>query len=139
VILLDTNVVSELMLPEPDGKVASWFIVNADEAALTSVVIGELAYGIAKLPDGRRRSRLEAQLAEWRGRFVDRTYAFGVTAAMIYGELQGAAFRTGKGIAVPDAQIAAIALEHGAMVATRDIADFEGRGIALVNPWAETS
>ena len=134
-ILLDTNVVSELVKPSPDGKVASWFILNADEAALTSVVIGELAYGIAKLPEGRRRSRLEAQLAEWRARFVDRTYAYGVTAAMIYGDIQGDAFRTGRAIAAPNAQIAAIALEHGALIATRDIADFRDRGVDLVNPW----
>jgi predicted nucleic acid-binding protein len=137
VIFLDTNVISELMRPEPDGRVASWFIMNEDDTALATVAIGELAYGVAKLPEGRRRSRLESQLAEWRGRFTDRTYVFGVTAAMIYGDIQGAAFRSGKGMSSPDAQIAAIALEHGATLATRDTEDFAGRGVELVNPWEQ--
>lgn len=136
-ILLDTNVISELIKPEPDSEVARWFIFNEEEAALSSVVVGELAYGIAKLPDGRRRSRLEAQLAEWRGRFVDRTFAYGTTAAMIYGDIQAASFRSGRAMVAPDAQIASIALERGAILATRDIEDFRDRGVELVNPWEQ--
>jgi toxin FitB len=137
VILLDTNVVSELMQPKPASQVAHWYLMHEEEIGLTSVILGELAYGVAKLPEGRRRSRLEAQLAEWRIRFSDRIHGFGVVAAMIYGDIQAAAHKAGKAMSVPDAQIAAIALEKDAVLATRDIADFVGRGVALINPWEE--
>jgi predicted nucleic acid-binding protein len=135
VILLDTNVVSELMRSLPDPRVERWFLFHEEECCLASVSISELAYGIAKLEEGARRYALAAQLAEWRVRFAERTLGFGAATAMIYGELLAEARRKGRPMSLPDAQIAAIAKEHGSRLATRNVADFESCGVELVNPW----
>ena len=135
-ILLDTNVVSEMMKSRADSKVDHWFLRNEDETALTSVTLGELSYGISRLPAGHRRRGLEAQLVEWRLRYVDRTFPFGASAALRYGPMLAAIVAGGRSMSLPDAQIAAIALDQGAMLATRNLKDFTGCGIDLVNPWS---
>lgn len=112
-----------------------WFLVHEEECSPCAVTVGELAYGIAKLEQGARRAALAAQLAEWRVRFSDRTHSFGVSAAMIYGDLLAAARASGRPMSVPDAQIAAIAAEQGAAVATRNLSDFATTGLELINPW----
>jgi predicted nucleic acid-binding protein len=134
-ILLDTNVVSELMKEAPDPAVERWYLLNEEETVLPAIALAELAYGVARLADGARRARLEKQLTEWRLRYAARTRAFGPTAAMRYGPMLAAAFAAGRPMSLPDAQIAAMALDEGAKIATRNVRDFEASGVALVNPW----
>ena len=82
-ILLDTNVISELMRENPDPDVARWFSLNDGEAALPAIAVAELAFGIAKLPEGARRNALGQRLVEWRLRFADRSPGFTSNTAML--------------------------------------------------------
>ena len=136
-ILLDTNVVSELMKESADPAVERWYLLNEDDCALPAIALAELSYGIARLVDGSRRRGLETRLAEWRIRYAERTLAFGASAAMRYGPMLAAATAAGRPMSLPDAQIAAIALDEEAAVATRNIADFIPSGAILINPWEE--
>ena len=135
-ILLDTNVLSELMKLAPDVKVEKWFLMNEDSYCLPSVAIGELAFGVAKLEVGSGRQQLQAQISELRVRFAERTLGFDVFAALTYGEVLARARRQGRPMSVPDAQIAAIALEHSCQLATRNTKDFETTGLQLINPFS---
>lgn len=134
-ILLDTNVVSELMKDSADPAVENWDLLNEEETALPAVALGELSYGIARLSDGRRRRNLESRLTEWRLRYAGRTPGFGPEAAMRYGPTLAAVVAGGRTMSLPDAQIAAMALDAEATVATRNVRDFEASGVPLVNPW----
>jgi predicted nucleic acid-binding protein len=134
-ILLDTNVVSELMRSSADPRVDHWYLRNEDETALPSIALGELSYGIARLPGGIRRRALEAKLVEWRLRYADRTFGFGSSAALRYGPMLAAIVAAGRSMSLPDAQIAAIALDQDALLATRNVKDFVGCGVKLINPW----
>lgn len=136
-ILLDTNVVSELMKEGADRAVERWYFLNEEETALPAIALAELAYGIARLSDGARRRNLEARLTEWRLRYGDRTVPFGGAAAMRYGTMLAAVVASGRAMSLADAQIAATALVEDASVATRNIADFEPSGAVLVNPWED--
>jgi predicted nucleic acid-binding protein len=136
-ILLDTNVMSELMKAKPDPAVERWFLLNEDECAIASVAVGELAYGVAKLDDGARKARLAEQVAEWRFHFAARSHAFTMTTALIYGDILAKARRTGRPMSVADAQIAAIATEQACSLATRNISDFAALDVSLINPWGE--
>lgn len=134
-ILLDTNVISELMRENPDPVVARWFSLNDGEAALPAIAVAELAFGIAKLPEGARRNALGQRLVELRLRFADRSPGFTSNTAMLYGEIMANARRGGHNMAIPDAQIAAIALERDCALATRNGRDFATTSVALINPW----
>lgn len=134
-ILLDTNVISELMRENPEPEVGRWFSRNDGEVALPAIAVAELAFGIAKLPEGARRNALGQRLVEWRLRFADRSPGFTSNTAMLYGEIMANARRGGHNMAVPDAQIAAIALEHDCALATRNGRDFATTSIALIDPW----
>ncbi len=134
-ILLDTNVVSELMKPTPDVAVERWYLLNEEETALPAIALAELAYGIARLAGGARREALAARLVEWRLRYADRIVAFGATAALRYGPMMAAAEAAGRSMGLPDAQIAAIALDADAAVATRNARHFEAAGVRLIDPW----
>ena len=136
-ILLDTNVVSELMKDTADPKVERWYLLNEDDTALPAVALAELSYGIARLADGRRRRDLEARLTEWRLSYAARTLPFGSAAAMRYGPMLAAVVAAGRAMSLPDAQIAAMALEEGATVATRNTRDFAPVDANLINPWEE--
>lgn len=134
--MLDTNVVSELVKSVPDSRVEHWFLLAEDECWLPTVAVAEMAFGIARLPEGARRGRLAEQLAEWRIRYAERSMAFGMTTAMIYGEVMAEAQRAGAPMSVPDGQIAAMAIEQGAQLATRNSRDFATTGLTLIDPWA---
>jgi len=134
-IFLDTNVVSETLRARPERSVMRWLVRHDAELALSSVVIGELAYGIAKVRPDQRAVRLQSGLDDWRARFAGRIFAFTEEAALAYGEFMGTASLRGRPGAAPDGMIAAIAKVHGSPLATRNIADFESAGIALINPW----
>ena len=134
-ILLDTNVVSELMKEAASPAVERWFLLNEEETALPAIALAELSYGIARLPEGARRQGLEVRLTEWRLRYADRTLAFGSSAAMRYGPMLAVATAAGRPMSLPEAQIAAMALVEDATVATRNVHDFAPAGVGLVNPW----
>ena len=134
-IFLDTNVISETMRLRPDSRVIEWLIRHDAELALSSVVIAELAFGIYKLHADRRAHRLAAGLDAWRQRFAGRVFAFTDESAMHYGALMGAAAQRGRSMSAQDGMIAAIAITHGGKLATRNVADFDGTSVELVNPW----
>lgn len=138
-LILDTNVVSELMRPEPDDRVVVWLSrQTASEVHLTALTIGEIVYGIRSLPDGRRRRDLERrfrQVAE-RG-FAGRVLAFDEAAGVAYGEIMAERRARGRPLSVIDGQIAAIARVSGAALASRNLDDFDGCGLRLVNPFGD--
>ena len=136
-ILLDTNVLSEMTRPSPEPRVVTWLEENDQLLALPSVALAELRYGIARLPPGRRQSSLLQFWSATRERFVGRTFAFDARAAEAYGDLAAAAERRGSPIHVADGQIAAIAHVNRMCVATRDVGDFRAAGVRVVNPWEE--
>lgn len=134
-ILLDTNVISELMKRPSDPNVANWFQMHDPRCFLPSPALAEMAFGIARLPHGARRRELEAKLSDWRLRYAERTLSFTGITAMIYGSVMAEALTSGHNMSVVDAQIAALAIEHGATLATRNIRDFTHVAITLANPW----
>ena len=137
-IVLDTNVISELMRPQPHPAVVAW-IAALPSAALytTSVNKAEIIYGIVALPEGRRRTALVAAAeAMFTDDLADRVLPFDDIAADRYTEIVTARRRAGRPIEAFDALIAATALAAGADIATRDINGFEGLGLTLIDPWA---
>lgn len=136
-IILDTNVVSELMRTQPSALVLSW-VGNQPiwELCTTSISEAEVFYGIRLLPRGKRR---EALLSEAEGVFSEdlggRVFTFDRDAARAFSEIGAHRRSLGRPINFADAQIASIARVNGATLATRDIADFEDCGIEVVNPW----
>ena len=134
-ILLDTNVLSELTRTLPEPKVVRWLEENDPLLALPSIALAELRYGIARLPTGRRRTSLLDFWSKTCERFVGRVYSFDERAAEAYGDLAAAAERIGRRPNVADAQIAAIAKVNRMTIATRDEDDFAASGVPVVNPW----
>jgi predicted nucleic acid-binding protein len=139
VIVLDTNVVSELMRPEPAPVVASW-VRDRDRRELRTTVItlAEVRYGIARLPDGRRKQVLLAAAAEIFAAFADQVLSVDSAAAEHYAIIATSRERAGKPIGGFDALIAAVCRSHGAALATRNISDFDGVGIETVDPWIQS-
>jgi predicted nucleic acid-binding protein len=137
-ILLDTNVVSELSRPDPDPGVLAWLdALDADEVGTTAITAAELWHGVIRLPAGRRRTELtEAVRSLLEEDFEQRIAPFDATAARVYGAVVTNRERAGRPIGMADAQIAAVCQVVGATLATRNTKDFEGTGVALVNPWA---
>ncbi|HEY1207772.1 MAG TPA: type II toxin-antitoxin system VapC family toxin [Terracidiphilus sp.] len=138
-ILLDTNVISEIMRPRPDSRVAAWVqSLPRKEFWTSSVVVAELLSGIELMPPGRRQNELreafEAMLIE---DFHCQIHSFDLAAARYYGQILSARQRLGRPINEMDAQIAATARVHGAAVATRNVKDFVACEISLINPWSD--
>ena len=136
-IVLDTNVISELMRAEPHPRVLAWVAAQPDAQLYTTYVNqAEILYGIAALPEGRRRAAL-AEVAEaiFAEDFDGRILPFGAGAASCYPAVVVARRRAGNPIEGFDALIAAIALAAGAGVATRDTGGFTGCGLTLIDPW----
>jgi predicted nucleic acid-binding protein len=136
-IVLDTNVVSELMKSSPSAAVVEWTSAQAATACYTtSITQAEILHGIWLLPKGKRRAELErVAVAMFAEDFSGRVLAFGSEATTSYAQIASARSRAGRPISQFDAQIAAIALLHRAELATRNIADFSGCGLRLINPW----
>ena len=136
-IVIDTNVVSELMRASPDPAVLTWFAGHAAETLfLTAVSEAELRTGAAILPVGQRRDRLVGAIDAMIDQdFAGRILPFDSLAARFYAEIAAARRGSGKPIMDADCQIAAIASSTGAVVATRNVKDFEGCGIEVINPW----
>jgi toxin FitB len=137
VIILDTNVVSELTRAKPDANVVAWLDAQPSaQVATTAITVAELLYGVARLPRGRRKEQLalaiEALVNDDLG---GRVHAFGLGCAEGYAQIVSSRERMGRPISVLDAQIAAICNAHGADLATRNTRDFDHTGVEVTNPW----
>jgi predicted nucleic acid-binding protein len=136
-ILLDTNVVSELMRPEPEPAVLQWMADQTDALFITALSCAEILFGIELLPKGRRRQRLGEQAAAMFSEdFAGRILGFDLATAPAYAAIAGTRRKAGQPLSPIDGMIAAIAQVHGASIATRD-GDFSGCGVPLVNPWQD--
>jgi toxin FitB len=135
-IVLDSNVVSELMKPAPDDGVVQWVAARPPSSLFTtSITESEIFYGVKILADGRRRALEEAATAIFDEVFRGRVLAFGSDAARSWAEIVVARRRAGRPISQLDAQIAAIARSTGAAIATRNVADFADCGVSVLDPW----
>lgn len=135
-IVLDTNVVSEAMKPEPNPAVRAWLDEQAAETLfLCSVTVAELLFGIAALPAGKRKNLLAQAFDGLLELFAERVLPFDAAAARRYADLAVMARAAGLGFPTPDGYIAAIAASRGFGVATRDVAPFLAVKLKVVNPW----
>lgn len=135
-LILDTNVVSELIRPQPSARVGAWMSkVPPEETYVTAVSIAELWYGVELLPDGGRKQDLSSMLAELLQWFGERVLPFDSVCGAIYASIAARRRKRGRPISQTDAMIAAIAQARAAVLATRD-SDFADCGIEVVNPWA---
>ncbi len=136
-IVLDTNVISELMRGTPEPAVLRWANSHpAPSLFITSITQAEILHGIWLLPKGKRRDALLATADEmFQHDFAGRILPFGSDAAAVYATIAVARRRAGEPIAAFDAQIAAIVRVHDADLATRNVDDFEGCGIDIIDPW----
>lgn len=139
-ILVDTNVLSELMRPALEPKVLRWLDSQLEsDIWINAVTVAEIQLSIALLPQGKRKTLL-AELAEamFQEDFCDSVLPFDFSAATEYASIVATRTRAGRPISVEDAQIAAIARTSGLKLATRNTRDFSAiKGLALVNPWDE--
>jgi len=137
-IIVDTNVLSELVRPHPDERVTAWFGARGvEELWTTATTEAEMLIGLAVMPAGRRKAELQSAIATVLGSFENRILPFDRDAtrqlAAVYLERRMA----GREPKFVDSQIAAIARVHGSAVATRDVDDFEHSGIDVINPWTD--
>ncbi|EPE93974.1 type II toxin-antitoxin system VapC family toxin [Rhizobium grahamii] len=136
-IVIDTNVVSELWKAEPDRNVMAWIDAQMIETLyLSAITVAELRFGLAAMPAGKRRTiylnRLEGEVLP---ALAGRILPFDLDAARTYADLMAQASRAGKAISNADGYIAATALARGFMVATRDTSPFAAAGLDIINPW----
>lgn len=136
-IVLDTNVISELMRARPDARVLDWLVAQPVAGLFTTTLTqAEIFYGLALLPEGRRRDDLIAAARPiFEHDLAGRILGFDSDAAMAYPEIAARRRRAGQPIAQIDGQIAAIVASRGARLATRNVRDFADCGIAVVDPW----
>ena len=136
-ILLDTNVVSEPLKPNADPTVVAWIDAQVIETLyLSTVSVTELRYGIAVLPDGKKKESLRTSLDKRiLPLFESRILSFDMEAAKICAEVRVRARAAGQAIGTADSYIAGIAAAKGLTVATRDTQPFEAAGVAVINPW----
>lgn len=135
-IILDTNVVSEMMYEHCDASVTKWLDRQArHELCLTAVNLAEVLYGIAVIPDGRRKLNLELVFARLIDKIADGVLPFDEAAANAYSQLMAATRSKGIKVSEADGQIAAIAKVNGFAVATRDVRPFLAAGVKVINPW----
>lgn len=136
-IVLDTNVISELWKIEPDSNVLAWIDAQMVETLyLSTITIAELRFGLASMPEGKRRTiyqdRLEQEVLP---AFAGRILSFDLGASHAYAQLMARAKQTGRAIGKADGYIAATAAARGLSIATRDISPFEAAGLNVINPW----
>jgi toxin FitB len=138
VIVLDTNVLSEMMRPAPDQRAVAWLASQPMSGLFTTALTqAEILYGLTLLPPGRRRDDLFAAARPiFDEDMAGRILPFDTEAALAYPEIVAARRRGGHPISQIDAQIAAITLSRGARLATRNVRDFTDCGIEMINPWA---
>jgi predicted nucleic acid-binding protein len=136
-IVLDTNVLSELMRSEPSDAVLHWIDNQAaEELFTTAITMAEILHGIERMPDGKRKLNLHTHaLAMFEDDFADRILSFDTDAALQYSKLVTTREMSGKPIGLADAQIAAICRAQQTTLATRNVKDFEETGVSIINPW----
>lgn len=137
-IVLDTNVISEMFKPTPDLHVTEWLDRQELETLhISAVTQAELKYGVYRLPEGARRKRLLSSIEEVLALLGGRVLPFDATAADQLAMAGAKAERLGAKMVAPDAYIAATALARGFAVATRNTKHFEPMGVVVINPWEE--
>jgi predicted nucleic acid-binding protein len=137
VIVLDTNVISEPLRVAGEPRVRAWLNEQSPETLYTTALnIAELLAGVALLPAGKRKRELDRRLRASLSRlFQGRILLFDLAAAESYAQIAGEARRAGRTVPHEDGLIAAIARAHGFAVATRNVSNFAGAGVELINPW----
>ena len=138
--LLDTNVVSEWLKPEPDANVLQWLSeVDEDSVWLSVITLAEIRFGVERMPPGRRRAALAAWIEnDLAARFEGRIVGIGLGIADAWGTFMARGARQGKTIAAMDGFLGAIALAQGLTLVTRNTADFEPMGVPVLNPWTRS-
>ena len=136
-IVLDTNVLSEIMKSDPDPHVLSWVdSLPTLETAITAVTVAEILFGIGRLPDGaRRRTLMTAAESLFDEEFRNRILVFDADAAVEYATILVEREAVGFPVSMADAQIGAMCRVHSCTLATRNVRDFEGTGVTTLNPW----
>ncbi|WP_419807239.1 type II toxin-antitoxin system VapC family toxin [Sphingomonas sp.] len=134
-ILVDTNVWSELVKAVPDPQVRAWELDHADQLWLSTVVTGEFLSGVELMPEGRRKSTLRAQYDAILAEYADRIAPFDLPASRRYATVLAQLERAGRDPGTADAQIAATALTRDLALATRNTKHFAGLGLKLIDPW----
>lgn len=138
-LVVDTNVLSELMRPTPNAVIASWVGARATSSLhLTAISEAELRFGLAIMPPGRRRDGLAEGLERMlRTGFASRVLPFDSAAASAYAQIAAARRSIGRPMPEADCQIAAIARSRGMAVVTRNVSDFADAGIDVIDPWTD--
>ena len=138
-IVLDTNILSETVKPAPSSKVLHWLATQERRKVFTTAITkAEMLFGVELLSAGKRRAALHSAIDNiFAKEFAGRVLAFDEMAAQIFAKLVAGRYRMGRPISQFDAAIAAITLSRGAVLATRNVADFTACGITVVDPWAE--
>lgn len=135
-LILDTNIISELMRPKPDIEVLDWATQRrSDEITTTSITLAELYFGLAILPQGARKRELMKRLGLLEAEIFPESLTFNAAAAMEYAALRADLRGEGLAISQSDAMIAAIARAHNASLVTRNVRDFERCGLDILNPF----
>jgi len=138
-ILLDTNVISELMKAEPDPHVVDWLGKQKTiHLGVTSLTIAEIVRGLKRLPTGKRRKDLETRFEGFvQEAFAERVFSFDKEAAYLCGDIAAQRERAGCNTDVVDLMIAAVCRSNEASLATRNTKDFQKCGIKVINPWID--
>lgn len=136
-IVLDTNVVSELLGARPASAVVRWVSAIEEDVAVTAMTLAELRFGVRRLPDARRRTELENGIARAIEPFERKglILSFDADGARVFADVCASRERIGRPIHTADAVIAATCIANGAVLATRNTKDFDGTGVRLIDPW----
>ena len=139
--LIDTNVISETLKPQPNLKVTAWFAdQRPEDLFLSSISLGELVRGANRVKEQTKKDRLTRWVEhDLTTQFQDRILPFDQDASVIWGKIMGDGDVTGRPRSMADTQIAAVAKRHGLTLVTRNTKDFEDMDVALVNPWSLSS
>jgi toxin FitB len=135
--LLDTNVVSEIAREQPSAQVVQWLQENIDRCVLCGVSVGEIEFGLQRLPQGKKRQKLQMWFDQIRVAMAERMVGTSVEAWQAYGRMRNELLRLGRPQADMDILIAATALTHRLTLVTRNTKHFEDTGCELLNPWEE--
>lgn len=136
-IVVDTNVWSETLRPQPDAAVLAWMQEHHTDLYMPVVSRHELQVGVLLLPAGRRRAELAALMEEMLTRLIPRILPYDAAAADAHAGIRARAQSSGRALSSEDGQILGIAAAHGAFVATRNVRDFEEHGVEIIDPWAQ--
>ncbi len=136
-IMLDTNVISEPLRPDPESRVVDWLNTQAMETlCLSAITVAELRFGVALLPSGRRKATLQNNLEnKLLPLFAGRVLPFDIAVTETYAEVMSQARKAGQSISTADGYIAATAAMNGMIIATRDTSPFAAAGLEVTNPW----